>query len=59
MEHGVDEILWRVIGVGKDTPKDAVRAALVDDVVAVVGGGLLRDSWVKDHLSKYVMVKGI
>ena len=49
-EHGTDEILWTVIGVGKDT---------VDDVSAGVGGGLLKDSWVEDRLSKYVVEKNV
>ena len=44
MEHGADEIPWKVIGVGKDTFEEAVRTAIVDDVSAVVGGGLLKDS---------------
>ena len=44
-EHGVDEILWSVTGVGKHTSDEAVKTALVDDVSAVVGGGLLKDSW--------------
>ena len=39
-----DEILWRVTEVGKDTPNDVVRTTLVDDVSAVVRGGLLKDS---------------
>ena len=59
MEHGTDEILWRVTGVGKVTVNGAVRAALVDDVSAVVGGGLLKDSCVEDRLSRYVVVKGV
>ena len=57
--HGADEILCRVTGVGRDTLDEAVRTTLVDDVSAVVGGGLLKDSWVEDRLSKYVGVKGI
>ena len=59
MEHVADEILWRVTGVGKDTVGVVVRSALVDDVSAVVGGGLLRHSWVEDRLSKYVVVKNV
>ena len=43
----------------KDTIDEVVRSALVDDVSAVVGGGLLRDSWVEDRLSKYVVVKNV
>ena len=58
-EHGADEILWRVTGAGKDTIDEVVRSALVDDVSAVVGGRLLRDSWVEDRLSKYVVGKNV
>lgn len=43
-EHGGDEILWKVSGVGRDTLDGAVRATLVDDVSAMVRGGLLKDS---------------
>ena len=56
-EHGTDEILWRVTGVGKGTSDKTFRTSLVDDVSAVVGGGLWKDSWVEDCLSKYVVVK--
>ena len=58
-EHGTDEILWRVTRVGKDTVSEAVRAALVDDVSVVFVGGLLKDSWVEDRLSKYVVVNNV
>ena len=58
-EHGTDEILWRVTGVGKGTLDGAIRTTLVDDVSAVVRGGLLKDSWVEDRQSKYVVVKNI
>ena len=58
-EQRVDEILWRATEVGKDTPDESVRTALVDDVLAVVGGGLLKDSWLEDRLSKYVVVKSV
>ena len=59
MEHGMDEMLWIVTGVGKDTIDEAIRTALVYDVLAVVEGGLLKDSWVEDSLSKYVVVKNV
>ena len=59
MEHEADEILWRVTGVGKNTIDEVVRSALVDDVSAVVGGDLFRDSWVEDRLSRYVVVKNV
>ena len=45
--------------MGKDTRDDAVRTTVVDDVPAVVGGALVKDSWVEDHLLRYVVVKGI
>ena len=59
VEHRTDEILWRVTEVGKDTPDEAIRTALVNDVSAIVGGGLLEDSWVEDRLSKYMVVESI
>lgn len=58
-EHAVDEVLWRVTGVGKDTYDSMVMKDLLDDVMAVVGAGLVRASWVEDHRSRYVMVKSI
>ena len=58
-EHGSDEFLWRVTSVGKDTIDEAVRTALVDDVSAVIVRALLKDSWVEDYLSKYVVVKNV
>lgn len=45
--------------MGKDILDEKVRTALVDNVSAVVGGGLLKDSWVENRLSKYVVVKSI
>ena len=45
--------------MGLDTSDEVVRSALVDDMSAVVVGGLLRDSWVEDRLSKYVVVKNV
>ena len=59
VEHRTNEILLRVTGVGKDAPDEAIRTALVDDISAVVGGGLLEHSWVEDRLSKYVVVESI
>ena len=38
--------------MGKETLDEGVKIALVDDVSAVVGGGLLKDSSVEDRLSK-------
>ena len=58
-KHGTDKILWRVNGVGKNTSDEAVRTALVDDASAVVGGGLLKYSWVEGRLSRYVLVKNV
>ena len=58
-EHAADEVLWRVTGVGRDTSDEEVRKEMLDDVVAVVGAGLVRDSSVEDRKSRYVVVKGI
>ena len=58
-EHAVDEVLWRVTGVEKDTSNEMVIKDLLDDVMAVVGTGLVRDSWVEDCRSWYVVVKSI
>lgn len=55
----VDKLPRRVTGVGRDTLNEAIKAALVDHVTAVVGGGLLKDSLVEDGLSRYVVVNGI
>ena len=58
-EHAADEVLWRVMGVGKDTSDEMVMRDLLDDDTAVVGAGLVRDSWVEDRRSRYVVVKSI
>ena len=58
-EHAADEVLWRVTGVGRDTSDEEVRKEMLNDVVAVVGAGLVRDSSVEDRKSRYVVVKGI
>ena len=58
-EHAADEVLRRVTGVERDTSNEDVRKELADDVAAVVGAGLGRDSWVEDRKSRYVLVKGI
>ena len=58
-EHAANEVLWRVTGVGRDTSDEDVRKDLVDDVTAVVGAGLVRDSWVEERKSRYVVVKGV
>ena len=55
----MDEILWRATGVAKDTPDEAVKTALFDDVSVVVGGGILKYSWVQDLLLQYVVVKSM
>lgn len=44
---------------GKRHPQRKGQDCPVDDVSAVGGGGLLRDSWVEDRLLKYVVVKSI
>ena len=58
-EHAADEVLWRVTGVGRDISYEDVRKELVDDVTAVVGAGLVKDSWVEERKSRYVVVKGV
>ena len=59
MEHAADEVLWRVTGVGRDTSDEDDRKELADDVTAVVGAGLIKDSWVEERRSRYVVVKGV
>ena len=59
MEHAADEVLWRVTGVEKETSDEMVMKDLLDDVTAVVGSGLVQDSWVEDRRSRYVVVKSI
>ena len=58
-EHAADEVLWRVKGVGRDTSDEEVRKELDRDIAAVVGAGLVRESWVEERKSRYVVVKGI
>ena len=58
-EHAADEVLWRVTGVGRGTSDEEVRKELESDVTAVVGAGLIRESWVEERKSRYVVVKGI
>ena len=58
-EHTADEVLWRVTGVEKETSDERVMKYLLDDVMTVVGSGLVRDSWVEDYRSQYVVVKSI
>ena len=58
-EHAADEVLWRITGVGRDTSDEEVRKELETDVTAVVGAGLVRESWVERRKSRYVMVKEI
>ena len=45
--------------MSKDTSEEEVRKELADDVAAVVGAGLVRDSWVEGRKSRYVVVRGI
>ena len=58
-EHAADEVLWRITGVGRDASDEDVRKELADDGAAVVGAGLIRDSWVEERKSRYVVLKGI
>ena len=58
-EHAADKVLWRVMGVGRDTSDEDARKEMLDDVVAVVRAGLVRDAWVEERKSRYVVVKGI
>ena len=58
-EHAADEMVWRVMGVEKETSDEMVMKGLLDDVMAVVGSGLVRDSWVEERRSWYVVVKSI
>ena len=58
-EHAADEVLWRVTAVGRDTSDEDIRKEILYDVAAVVGAGLVRDSWVEERKSRYVVVKGI
>ena len=58
-EHTADEVVWRVTGVEKETSDEMVMKDLLDDVTAVVGSGLVHDSWVDDRRSRYVVVKSI
>ena len=58
-EHAADEMLWRVTGVEKETSYEIIMKDLLNHVTAVVGTGLVRDSWVEDRRSRYVVVKSI
>ena len=58
-QHGSDEILWTVSGVGKAVKDSEVLDRLRVNVVVAVGPTEVVDWWVEDHLSKYVVVGGI
>ena len=58
-QHGSDEILWSVSGVGKAVKDSEVLDRLRVNVVVVVGAAEVVDWWVEDHLSKYMVVGGI
>ena len=45
--------------MGRDTSDEDIRKEILDDVAAVVGAGLVRDSWVEERKLRYVVVKGI
>ena len=58
-QHGSDEILWTVSGVGRVVKDAEVLGRLRVNVVAAVGEEEVVDWWVEDHLSRYVVVGGI
>ena len=58
-QHGSDEVLWTVSGVGGTVADSGVLDRLRVNVVAAVGAAEVVDWWVEDHLSKYVVVGGI
>ena len=58
-QHGSDEILWTVSGVGKTVEDSKVLDRLMVNVVVVVGAAEVVDWWVEDQLSRYVVVGGI
>ena len=57
--HGSDEILWSVSGVGEGVSDVEVVDWLLVGVEAVVGSPEVVCWWVKDHLSRYVVVSGV
>ena len=58
-QHGSNEILWTVSGVAKVVGDAEMMQCLRVGVEAVVGPGEVVCWWVEDHLSKYVVVRGI
>ena len=58
-QHGADEILWTVSGVGKAVGDLEVLDRLRVNVVVAVGAAEVVDWWVEDHLSRYMVVGGI
>ena len=58
-QHGSDEILWTISGVGKAVGDSVVLDYLRMNVVVVVDAAEVVDLWVEDHLSRYVVVGGI
>ena len=58
-QHGSDEILWTVSGVGRTVGDSELLNRLNVNVVASVGAAEVLDWWVEDHLSGYVVVGGI
>ena len=58
-QHGSDEILWTVSGVGKVTGDGEVLDDLRVFMESVVGTAEVMCWWVEDHLSKFVVVGGI
>ena len=58
-QHGGDEILWTVSGVGSGTGDAVVLGDLRVCVESIVGTDEVRCWWVEDYLSKYVVVGGI
>ena len=58
-QHGADEILWSVSGVGKAVAHSEVLDRLRVNVVVAVGATEVIDWWVQNHLSRYVVVRGI
>ena len=58
-QHGSDEILWTVLGVGKVVVDAEVVYHLKVCVESMVGTSEVVDWWVEDHLPRYVVVGGI
>ena len=58
-QHGSDEVLWAVSGVGKGTSDAEVLSDLSVCVESIVGTAEVLCWWVEDHLSKYVVVGDI